>query len=197
MRGQEGRTQTASELRFGRKGSAAGRRAARRRPHRAPSQAAPTGSTSDGDGSLVVVDYKSGSATKFKGLSQDDPDLQGSKLQLPVYALAAQAAASAPTQARAEYWFIGAKDRGQRVGYDVTPQSSSAYRAVLTTIADGIAGGVFPANAPEGPGLEQLGRLRLLRPRRPRRQGTARAVPDQEVRRGACQLPRPDRADRR
>jgi RecB family exonuclease len=100
------------------------------------------------DGSLVVTDYKSGKADAFKGLSEDDPDKNGSKLQLPAYALAARAA-HGDKPVHAEYWFIGAKDRGKLVGYDVTAPVLDRYGEVLTTITDGIRQGVFPANAPE------------------------------------------------
>ena len=101
------------------------------------------------DGSLVVVDYKSGKADSFKGLSEDDPDKAGSKLQLPAYALAARAALETDAPVRAEYWFIGAKDRGKRIGYPVTRRVLARYAEVLQVVADGIGGGIFPANAPE------------------------------------------------
>lgn len=100
------------------------------------------------DGSLVVVDYKSGRADKFKGLSETDPDKSGSKLQLPIYGLAAQRELG-DKPVRAEYWFIGTKDRGLRIGYELTDAVLTRYRSVLATVVDGIAQGVYPANAPE------------------------------------------------
>jgi hypothetical protein len=48
------------------------------------------------DGSLVVVDYKTGSTRTFEKLSHEDPTLHGEKLQLPVYALAAPAVHGEP-----------------------------------------------------------------------------------------------------
>jgi hypothetical protein len=42
------------------------------------------------DGRLYVTDIKTGTSRRFKGLSEDDPVLGGSKLQLPVYAYAAR-----------------------------------------------------------------------------------------------------------
>ena len=41
------------------------------------------------DGELVVVDYKTGSDRSFVGLTEGDPTKNGTKLQLPVYAIAA------------------------------------------------------------------------------------------------------------
>jgi ATP-dependent helicase/nuclease subunit B len=102
------------------------------------------------DGTLVVVDYKSGSVGGFKGLSEQNPDLNGSKLQLPVYAYAARQRSGDPeTPVRASYWFIGPKNRGAVVELPLTPAVEKRYREVLTVIADGIAGGLFPARAPE------------------------------------------------
>ena len=97
------------------------------------------------DGSVVVADYKSGSAYAFKVLSETNPDANGTKLQLPVYAYGARRELDLPdAPVRAEYWFIGSKDRGRRIGFDLTPEVEQRYAAVLATIADGIAGGVFP-----------------------------------------------------
>jgi hypothetical protein len=102
------------------------------------------------DGSLVVTDYKSGKPDKFKGLSEDDPDKAGSKLQLPVYAYAARQALGRPdAEVRAEYWFIGPKGRGTQIGYPLTEQVQRRYAEVLAIVTDGIAGGLFPANVPE------------------------------------------------
>lgn len=99
---------------------------------------------------LVVVDYKSGGSRNFKGLSETDPDLQGEKLQLPVYGYAARQHAGDPTaRVHAEYWFIGPRDRRTRIGYDLTPEVEARYGDVLVTIADGVAAGVFPHRPPE------------------------------------------------
>ncbi len=102
------------------------------------------------DGSLVVVDYKAGKPDSFKGLSEEDPDKQASKLQLPVYGYAARQALDSPdAPVRMEYWFIGPRGRGTQIGYVLTDDVAKRYAEVLAIIADGIAGGVFPANVPE------------------------------------------------
>jgi ATP-dependent helicase/nuclease subunit B len=96
------------------------------------------------DGSLVVVDIKSGKASGFKGLDATDPTLHGSKLQLPVYGLAARQSFGSPdTPVEAEYWFVG-RDLGNRIGYAVTDEVLIEYARVLGVIVDGLRAGVFP-----------------------------------------------------
>ena len=102
------------------------------------------------DDSLVVVDYKAGKPDPFKGLSAEDPDKQGSKLQLPAYGYAARQALSRPdAEVRVEYWFIGPRGRGTRIGYPLTREVEQRYAQVLDTVTDGITRGIFPANVPE------------------------------------------------
>jgi hypothetical protein len=99
---------------------------------------------------LAVVDYKSGSARKFDGLDSDNPDAKGTKLQLPVYAYAARQQQRTPgVPVRSEYWFIGPRNRGQRIGYELSDEIETRYADVLTTIVDGVRNGVFPHNPPE------------------------------------------------
>ena len=43
------------------------------------------------DGTLIVTDIKTGSRSAFDKITDDDPFVEGTKLQLPVYALAARA----------------------------------------------------------------------------------------------------------
>jgi ATP-dependent helicase/nuclease subunit B len=158
VRASEGRRQVRSELTFGRRGKSDPPEHTVPPPVEVPLRGgrmvrfAGSADRVDvrGDGTIVVVDYKSGKADKFKGLDENDPDKHGSKLQLPVYAYAARAALGqsfAPV--RAEYWFIGPRDRGLRVGYELTPEVEQRYRDVVATVVDGIAGGIFPANVPE------------------------------------------------
>jgi ATP-dependent helicase/nuclease subunit B len=98
------------------------------------------------DGSLHVVDYKTGRADEFRALSEDDPDLNGTKLQLPVYGEAARASVGTPeARVRAEYWFTSSKGKFRRIGYDVTPDVLSRVGETLSVIVEGIESGVFPA----------------------------------------------------
>jgi ATP-dependent helicase/nuclease subunit B len=67
----------------------------------------------DSDGRLYVTDIKTGGASSYQGLCEDDPVLGGSKLQLPVYAHAARARHGTPaTEVEAAYWFVR-KDKGR------------------------------------------------------------------------------------
>src|SRR3546814_5406292 len=76
------------------------------------------------DGTVHVVDYKTGSASAYKNPDGDNPVVGGTKLQLPIYGLAGRLAAgdqSAPV--RAEYWFATTRGRFERAGYDITDRS--------------------------------------------------------------------------
>jgi RecB family exonuclease len=98
------------------------------------------------DGSLVVLDYKTGKAKYMPVLTEADPVAHGHKLQLPVYALAArQRLGTASTPVRTEYWFATRGGGFQRIGYDATDSVMAAARDVLAVIAAGIRGGLFPA----------------------------------------------------
>ncbi|WP_344140101.1 PD-(D/E)XK nuclease family protein [Luedemannella flava] len=99
-----------------------------------------------GDG-LVIVDYKTGRARDLTKLSETNPTLGGTKLQLPVYAYAARAALDVPAgPVSAEYWFLG-KDR-RRVNLPLTPDVQREYTRVLTIIVDGMSAGLFPHRPP-------------------------------------------------
>jgi RecB family exonuclease len=103
------------------------------------------------DGSLLVTDLKSGSASRFRNLSGDNPVEGGEKLQLPVYAHAARARfGHSDTPVEAMYWFVR-KDRGKRVQVPLTDVVQRTYAQTVALIARSIAQGVFPARAPEEP----------------------------------------------
>jgi ATP-dependent helicase/nuclease subunit B len=99
------------------------------------------------DGSLVVLDYKTGRLSDdVRRIADDDTFVGGTKLQLPVYALAAATAHGTPdTPVRAAYWHITSRDDFTQAGYDAGPERRERFVTVLTQIADGIEGGVFPA----------------------------------------------------
>ncbi|MDN5765564.1 MAG: PD-(D/E)XK nuclease family protein [Humibacillus sp.] len=99
------------------------------------------------DGTLLVTDIKTGSSRDFRTL-QNDPVAAGSKLQLPVYALAARAAHGSPTtEVEALYWFVR-KDRS-RIAVALTPEVSETYAATVHLLVSSIARGAFVARAPE------------------------------------------------
>ncbi|MEZ5170990.1 MAG: PD-(D/E)XK nuclease family protein [Acidimicrobiia bacterium] len=102
------------------------------------------------DGAVAVVDYKTGSTRAFKDLDETEPTVRGTKLQLPVYALAAQRAfGDDATPVRADYWFVSSKGEFTLVGYDYSPHVYQEFLVALATITDGISAGVFPAHPDE------------------------------------------------
>ncbi len=97
------------------------------------------------DGTLHVVDYKTGRSDKYRKVSGADPDLRGTVLQLPVYAEAARRLAGRPDAAVvAEYWFVSQRENFNRYGYAVTPAVLDHFSRTLGSIVSGIEAGVFP-----------------------------------------------------
>jgi ATP-dependent helicase/nuclease subunit B len=104
-----------------------------------------------GDHALLVTDLKTGSASKFAGLSEDNPVERGEKLQLPVYAHAARARfGDARTPVEAMYWFVR-KSPGKRIRVPLTDVVERTYADTVGVIARSIAHGLFPARAPDEP----------------------------------------------
>ncbi len=102
------------------------------------------------DGALLVVDYKTGKPQSFRRISQDDPTVGASKLQLPVYALAAQAWAGPGVgqPVRTDYWFT-AGEAAELVGIDVDATVLATFGRVVGGIDDQIGAGTFPGRPEE------------------------------------------------
>jgi RecB family exonuclease len=99
------------------------------------------------DGTIVVLDYKTGSRSKYAKLSADDPDLGGTLLQLPVYGEAARAHLGRPdAPVEAYYWFVAADDELTPVGYAVTGDVVDHVGETMQRIVEGIEAGVFVAH---------------------------------------------------
>ncbi len=101
-----------------------------------------------GGNALLVTDYKTGRADPYKDLDEGsrnfDPVLRGTRLQLPVYALAAQAHIDDPdAPVTSQYWFVTSDQQFKAYGYGLNPRVMDRFRTVVDTIADGIEGGVF------------------------------------------------------
>jgi hypothetical protein len=97
------------------------------------------------DGALVVVDYKTGSKKPYEKISEDDPDLGGTRLQLPVYAHAVRERfGDAATPVEAAYWFVTTRQKFARVSLPLTAKVRDRIDEVLRTIVDNIGHGVFP-----------------------------------------------------
>jgi hypothetical protein len=107
------------------------------------------------DGTLVVIDHKTGSATSYRGFTDEDPTVGGTRFQLPVYAAATRALIGEPdTPVRAEYGFF-AKGNFQRHGITIDERTWPRVVADLARVLDGIEGGVFPAQ-PDLPGYQHF-----------------------------------------
>lgn len=97
------------------------------------------------DGGLEIIDYKTGKADGYTGLSEEAPDLGGTKLQLAVYALAARAHLGRPDAlVLSQYWFTSARGGFKHVGYVVTADVLERVGATVAQMAAGIEAGVFP-----------------------------------------------------
>jgi RecB family exonuclease len=96
------------------------------------------------DGTLHVLDYKTGKREPYKDLNEGDPDQRGTRLQLVVYGAAARMERGDPTApVRADYWFVSPRGRYQRHGYAVTDDVMAKVGLTLALITDGIEHGVF------------------------------------------------------
>jgi len=100
------------------------------------------------DGSVEVIDYKTGSVGNYKKLTEENPHQQGQRLQLFVYGRAARAEYPDAPNIFAHYWFT---KENTRHGYPITDAVEAEVLAAMDLIAAGIADGVFPARPSERP----------------------------------------------
>lgn len=102
----------------------------------------------DGKAALVL-DYKSGSPSRYAALGQDAID-RGKRLQLSIYSLAARQALGAEVAVRAAYWFVSSRGGFQWLPAEPVsiddPAARERFDQGIAAIAAGIRGGVFPAN---------------------------------------------------
>ncbi len=98
------------------------------------------------DGSLVVTDHKTGSASSFRDITDTDPTAGGTKLQLPAYAAAALqlTGLTQQTPVIAEYGFMG-REHFKRVTSVVGPQNWPEVSDAFERILAGIRSGLFVA----------------------------------------------------
>jgi ATP-dependent helicase/DNAse subunit B len=101
------------------------------------------------DGTLFVTDIKTGGNSKFAGLNDDDPVVAGTKLQLPVYAVAARQLLGGD-RVEAAYWFIRQDKRGF-ISLNLTDKLEKTYADTVGTIVTSIASGLFPLKPPDAP----------------------------------------------
>ncbi|MCC9206520.1 PD-(D/E)XK nuclease family protein [Arthrobacter sp. zg-Y769] len=99
----------------------------------------------DSTGQVLVIDYKTGKADKYKKLTREDPTAGGTRFQLPVYGLFARRFSADPgAEVRAEYRFITADGKYERVGYDVGPDVETRLREDAGLVMAALQAGVFP-----------------------------------------------------
>lgn len=104
------------------------------------------------DGTLFVTDLKTGRATKYTAVKKD-PVAGGTRLQLPVYALAAlRDLGDGGVKAEAQYWFVRGPDRDLRLPVVLDEHTTEQYAAALGRLVDGIASGLFPGTVGKEPG---------------------------------------------
>lgn len=92
-------------------------------------------------GALAVIDYKTGRPT---APDPDDPLAGGTRLQLPVYALAAKQRYNPSGPVTAGYWFVGAQPGPN--GLVLDNELVDRLTETVTAAVGGIEGGLFPAN---------------------------------------------------
>ena len=89
------------------------------------------------DGTLTVIDYKTGKTDDYRDLSSRDPHQRGTHLQLAVYGSAVgQLLGRAGVDAR--YWFVTARGDFQRIGYPVTPPVLAEVGHAIGAIVDDV-----------------------------------------------------------
>lgn len=101
------------------------------------------------DGSLAVLDYKTGKVDSYRGLAAENPHGRGRWLQLYLYAVAAEAAFATDLPVWSAYWFNTSRGGFRELGYVVTSEVAGEVVTAIDTIVEGIAAGVFPAHPAE------------------------------------------------
>ena len=96
------------------------------------------------DGTLVVLDYKTGRPGSVPEGCEDDPVWAGDRLQLPLYAEAARQHLGADLVESA-YWYVSQRGGFGRAEVALDDATSERFRTVVGQIVEGIDGGIFPA----------------------------------------------------
>lgn len=103
----------------------------------------------DGQGGLVVTDYKTGRASDANKLKETTV-LYGTKLQLPLYGKAAsQEFPTEAGQVRTRYWYISERGNFREAGYPLDESRWDTFVDAVDTIVDGVTGGRFPGRPGE------------------------------------------------
>jgi RecB family exonuclease len=101
----------------------------------------------DEDGSITVIDYKTGRPDRFEVIATDPVDA-GRHLQLPIYALAAAPLAESPSApVRAEFRFVGprsVKDGSFAIGIELDDGVRERLVETVDVLTRTVATGLFP-----------------------------------------------------
>jgi ATP-dependent helicase/nuclease subunit B len=99
-------------------------------------------------GHLEVTDYKTGKSAPYAKLTSERPDDHGTRLQLPIYALAARDAYPAHDQAfvNSHYRFVSSERGRAEAGYVVDDDVLDRFAVSVGLIVDGIEQGLFPSH---------------------------------------------------
>jgi ATP-dependent helicase/nuclease subunit B len=95
------------------------------------------------DGTTVVSDYKTGRQSDLAKLDKD-PVAGGTKLQLPIYAMAARAYLAPTGDIRARYWLTSWQRSSPSFDCDLSPALVERATDALGLIVSGIESGAFP-----------------------------------------------------
>ena len=106
---------------------------------------------------VFITDIKTGKADGFRKIdpNRGEPNwtMDGTKLQLPVYAKAALAAIPDATMAQAQYWFVHGRSAGERVKLPLHDEVAAHFSSVVGTLVGGIARGHFFKKPSKEPGF--------------------------------------------
>ncbi len=114
----------------------------------------------DNDGTVVVSDYKTGRQSGLSKELKPDPVAAGTRLQLPIYALAAQAYLDTAEEVRARYWLTSWNRSHPSLECRLDDRLLTRLQEVVELISGGVEAGVFPgvpgdeAWSPQGPTFE-------------------------------------------
>ncbi len=97
------------------------------------------------DGGLSIIDYKSGSARRYRNINASNPAPGGRCLQLVLYAHAARSLLGrSDAPARGDYLFVSETERNRVIGYEVSAEIDRRVLGIVGRILDGIEAGIFP-----------------------------------------------------
>jgi len=98
-----------------------------------------------GEGTALVIDYKTGGDYGYSNMEKD-PLKNGTRLQLPVYALAAKKLVGEDCEIKAAYWLVSAKGRFSLKEMELKTELEEHFKGQVAAIVTGIENGLFPAN---------------------------------------------------